>query len=907
MVRSWLRSLIRKSLPVRRVSRSLTARRFRPAIEALEDRAVPATHFLLSALTAPATAGTAAQLSVTAVNNDGATDTSYLGTIQFTSSDGQAVLPADSALANGTGIFSATLFKAGMASVLATDTVNSNIAGQANISVNAAATAQLQVTSAATAMTAGVPATVIVTAEDAFGNVTSGYTGTVHFASSDSQAVLPADSSLINGSRTFKVTLNSIGTQTLTATDTIDGGITGSLCNIPQTAAVFSQDPNPAGGLDKSSWYPPDGMDGDQYVWDSFALNSTQSIGEIHWRGGYSYSALGFGSSPVSDFTIALYASIGAGSQPNILTRPIVQYSVGGNANETAAGTFGGVAMFDYKFVLPTTFQAVAGTRYWLQIEASQGIAPSTSWPPDWGLAYGSGGDNAHFVEIIGGSLAGGNRYYSQQNDIAFSLVTSANASGVVVNPAIQLGALSMGEWTAGRAGYSGVLPVGGGIGGFSGLRVTGLPAGIHAALNGNAVTLSGTPTTAGTYTLALSLRDSVGTTASRSYAFTVDPATTLAWTGLGKDNLWTNAANWTGAAPTAGNTLVFGATALQKTNVNNLAANTLLKSIVIKGNGYALSGNAIRLSGGITATSAGNGTNSIAFNMALTANQTFSVNGSADFLQLRGAINGSPFAITKTGTGTLLVNNGSNTFAGITKLSAGTVGGTGKVGLLTASAGSNLAPGTGGPGTLTSGNLTLAAGSLFNVDIGGKTTVSADQVNVIGKVNLGGSVLRVNRTFHTVAGAVFTLIKNDGTDPVVGTFAGLPEGATLQAGNAIFKISYKGGTGNDVVLTQIATVTRFLISAAPALVAAGSPFSITVMALDARNHVVPGYRGAVTCTTTDTGTGVVLPARYTFTAADKGVHTFAGTKLTTPGSWTITATDSANGLTGTSGNIAVS
>jgi hypothetical protein len=44
----------------------------------------------------------------------------------------------------------------------------------------------------------------------------------------------------------------------------------------------------------------------------------------------------------------------------------------------------------------------------------------------------------------------------------------------------------------------------------------------------------------------------------------------------------------------------------------------------------------------------------------------------------------------------------------------------------------------------------------------------------------------------------------------VTGTFSGLPEGATLTAANgAKFKISYHGGSNNDVVLTQISLPTQ--------------------------------------------------------------------------------------------------
>ena len=79
------------------------------------------------------------------------------------------------------------------------------------------------------------------------------------------------------------------------------------------------------------------------------------------------------------------------------------------------------------------------------------------------------------------------------------------------------------------------------------------------------------------------------------------------------------------------------------------------------------------------------------------------------------------------------------------------------------------------------------------------------DQINVTGKVNLAGATLDVNLTFPPAIGSVFTLIQNDGTDAVVGTFAGLQDGGTLVLNAMTFQISYVGGTGNDVVLTRTA------------------------------------------------------------------------------------------------------
>src|SRR5437764_9711604 len=71
-----------------------------------------ATHFMVSA-PASATAGSAFTFSVAARDVSNNLDTTYHGTVHFTATDGQAVLPADVMLMNGSGSFSATLKTAG--------------------------------------------------------------------------------------------------------------------------------------------------------------------------------------------------------------------------------------------------------------------------------------------------------------------------------------------------------------------------------------------------------------------------------------------------------------------------------------------------------------------------------------------------------------------------------------------------------------------------------------------------------------------------------------------------------------------------------------------------------------------------------------------------------------------------
>ncbi len=192
----------------------------------------PATHFAVAGFPSPVVAGVAGSVTVTALDSSGHTATGYRGTVHFTSSDFQAGLPANytfTASDNGVHTFSATLKSAGTRSITATDTATASITGtQSGIVVNPAATANFLISGYPTLVVAGTAFNITITARDAYGNTTPGYTGTVTFSSSDGQATLPANSTLTNGVGMFGVTLGTAGSQTVTATDTTNGAITGN-------------------------------------------------------------------------------------------------------------------------------------------------------------------------------------------------------------------------------------------------------------------------------------------------------------------------------------------------------------------------------------------------------------------------------------------------------------------------------------------------------------------------------------------------------------------------------------------------------------------------------------------------------------------------------------------------------
>jgi autotransporter-associated beta strand protein len=168
----------------------------------------------------------------------------------------------------------------------------------------------------------------------------------------------------------------------------------------------------------------------------------------------------------------------------------------------------------------------------------------------------------------------------------------------------------------------------------------------------------------------------------------------------------------------------------------------------------------------------------------------------------------------TNTHTGATTVEDGMLVINGVQASSAvivktnATLAGFGTVGTIT-SQGGIVSPGV-GPGRLNSKGVAFDSTSIFRAELNGQFAgVSYDQLNVAGALHLSGCALDVVLNFVGSAGNQYTIIANDGSDAVIGTFAGKPEGATFAFGGATFQITYHGGDGNDVVLTQLAASTQ--------------------------------------------------------------------------------------------------
>jgi len=244
----------------------------------------------------------------------------------------------------------------------------------------------------------------------------------------------------------------------------------------------------------------------------------------------------------------------------------------------------------------------------------------------------------------------------------------------------------------------------------------------------------------------------------------------TLALTGA---NTYTGATTISGGTLQLGNGGITGTLSTSSTITNNANFTINRSNAVVQGTDF--SGSAISGTGSFT--QAGTGTTT------LTAANTYT-------------------GVTTVNAGTLLVNGSTSSSSAVTVNNSGTtLGGTGTIGgTVTVNSGANLSPGT-SPGILNTGSVTLNSGSNLRIDINGPTVgTQYDQLNVTGTVTLTGSNLVITVGGTLTVGEQFTIINNDLSDAVVGTFA---QGSSVSSGGNTFSIDYAGGTNNnDVVLT---------------------------------------------------------------------------------------------------------
>jgi hypothetical protein len=172
--------------------------------------------------------------------------------------------------------------------------------------------------------------------------------------------------------------------------------------------------------------------------------------------------------------------------------------------------------------------------------------------------------------------------------------------------------------------------------------------------------------------------------------------------------------------------------------------------------------------------------------------------------------LDGDSTAFVSLGGGQTGVLNGTRNVIGVND--GGVLKGTGTANTISVNQGGTINPGN-SPGKLTVlESLTIAGtyvAEIQNTNAYDKLAVGANYTGGSNAVALiSGSVLTpvLYSGWSVKQGDKFTIIDNQSSTAVSGTFEGLTEGAQIAIGGVTFSISYVGGDGNDVVLTALNT-----------------------------------------------------------------------------------------------------
>ncbi len=254
----------------------------------------------------------------------------------------------------------------------------------------------------------------------------------------------------------------------------------------------------------------------------------------------------------------------------------------------------------------------------------------------------------------------------------------------------------------------------------------------------------------------------------------------------------------------------------------------------------------------------------------------TIIVGGSGTF-----SMTGTTFHATK------IVDNGA--VASLTVGSGQTLQGSGVAGSVTVQAGGNYGSIT-VVNALAEHSLAMQAGSNFNVALNATLNYSRDTIFSGGLLSLTGSNLVLGGTLTPANGQSFTIVNNFGSQPIDGTFSGLPEGAVIPnfLGSGLSAtITYAGGDGNDV------------------LVSVGSaPTTTTTLATSSASAV---YGQGVTLTATVTASTTTPAGNVEFFDATTGAELGVGTLLSSganTATWTYVTAPMQIQATGASGDL---
>jgi hypothetical protein len=187
-----------------------------------------ASGFRVDSLPEHVKAGQQVTVQLSAIDASGHVVQNFTGQAALTSSDPHAHLPPNPTFTSGVTTAQVSFELVGNQTLTATQADKPSVTGSATTAVGPGDAASIVLAPATQTPNAGVPFRIDLTAKDAYGNVTTGYAGTVAFTTTDAQAQLAGNTSFTNGSASVNVTLKTAGTQSITARDVAASSITGA-------------------------------------------------------------------------------------------------------------------------------------------------------------------------------------------------------------------------------------------------------------------------------------------------------------------------------------------------------------------------------------------------------------------------------------------------------------------------------------------------------------------------------------------------------------------------------------------------------------------------------------------------------------------------------------------------------
>ena len=697
-----------------------------------------ATDHYAVAATSPQTAGVAFNVTITAQDAANATVTGDINTITMTSSSGLMEFDWDSngtfgdnsgTLVSGTKTIKARNKKAETATITAASLTKTTTTPP-SVTTTADVFSKLQIlaagetaapgttpgkTGTASAQTYNVAFNVTVNAVDQYWNPVSA-TDTVGITSSDTAATLPANAALAAGTNTFAVTLNTIGSFTVTATDVTDGtktAITTPAITVPALNFVWQGD-------------------GSANLWNTSALNWTNSGTSVAYLNGHNTLFNDTSANRVVD----LVGTLTPGSIT--VSNSTGNYTFGSTGSGLIGGTGGLTKSGAGTLTLSTANTYTGGTTVsggtlsvnTIADSSSSAIGNSGTLTLGGGTLSYSGSSAAtttravsltatSTIELTNGSLTlsgavTGNTLTKTGNGI-LTLSGSADNNSLFLNATageVELGKTSSGSVHA-VSGITGIangatvkLTGTGGdqINGGSSFNqgVNGLVAGGTLNLNGNSESLgflngTGGIVEGGSGTPNLTVGENIASSTFGGVIQNTRGTLSLVKSGGGGTLTLSGANTFTGTTTVSSGILTLN---------NNLALQN--SALVTTGGGNINYGVNTPTFGGLSGASGNLST--ISFVNSYINVQALTLNPLSGTVTFGGSIpNGGVYnvTLTKTGAGTQVLS-GANTYSGITTISAGRLEVTGSLGATTVNVHAGTLAGSGNIG----GNVNIASGA---------------------------------------------------------------------------------------------------------------------------------------------------------------------------------------------------